>query len=187
MKMIIGLGNPGASYKTTRHNIGFMVVDGLCDRYNVKLDQRKFKAQFTIVRVKEDKVLLVKPLTYMNNSGEAVKALMNYYDIELDDVLVIFDDLDLPCGKLRLRVNGNSGGHKGIKSLITHLKDKNFKRIRIGIDKDILIDTADYVLGKPTSGQKKLLKVAIGNAVMAADEFIDSDFALVMNKYNRNE
>jgi len=187
MKMIIGLGNPGIDYRKTRHNVGFMVIDELCAKHNIKLDQRKFKGQFAIARIGKEKVLLLKPLTYMNNSGEAVSALAKYYDINIEDILVIFDDLDLPCGKLRLRVNGNSGGHKGIKSLITYLGSKEFKRIRIGIDKDPLILTMDYVLGKPTSGQKKLLKAAIEKAALAATDFIDIDFSLVMNKYNKHE
>jgi len=187
MKMIVGLGNPGLKYKATRHNMGFMVIDGLCDKYGFRLDQKKFNALYGLAKIRKEKVLLVKPLTFMNNSGEAVGALARYYEIDLEDVVVVYDDLDLPCGKLRLRNSGDSGGHKGIKSLISHLGSKDFKRIRVGIDKDQLMETADYVLGKPNSEQKKLLKPTIEKAVMAADEFIDNDFALVMNKYNKHE
>lgn len=185
--MIIGLGNPGAKYKATRHNIGFMVVDALMEKLRIKLDQRKFQAEYALVTINQEKVLIAKPLTFMNNCGEAIASLMRYYQIHSDDIIVIYDDVDLPCGKLRLRSQGNSGGHNGIKSIIKHSGTKDFKRIRIGIDKDPLIVTADYVLGKPNTGQKKLLKLAIVLAADAAYEFIDTDFNLVMNKYNTHE
>ena len=185
--MIVGLGNPGSPYKATRHNLGFLVVDGLCDKYGIKLDKRKFKGQYAIYQKNSTKVLLVKPLTFMNNCGEAIAPLMNYYQIALADILVIYDDLDLPCGKLRLRSSGNSAGHNGIKSLIKHLGSKDFKRIRIGIDKDPLMVTADYVIGKPNTAQRKLLKPVIELAIAAADDFIETDFDLVMNKYNKHE
>ena len=185
--MIVGLGNPGRKYKSTRHNIGFMVIDELVRLFNAELDARKFKGEYTIITVKNEKVLLVKPLTFMNLCGECVAPLMGYYKIKLEDLVVIYDDLDLPCGKVRLRVNGGSAGHNGLKSLIKHLGSQEFKRIRIGIDKDPLMLTIDYVIGKPTGAQKKLLKPAIEKAALAVKEYLEEDFSAAMNKYNKNE
>ena len=185
--MIIGLGNPGGQYKNTRHNIGFMVIDELIRLFDVKLELRKFKGKYTILTLNGEKVLLVKPETYMNLCGECVAPLMGYYKIALEDIVVIYDDLDLPCGKVRLRPNGGSAGHNGLKSLIKHLGSKEFKRIRIGIDKDPLILGMDYVIGKPTGEQKKLLKKAVEKAALAIREYLDHDFVSAMNIYNKNE
>ena len=187
MKMIVGLGNPGRKYKGSRHNLGFMVIDDLCNLLKVSLDQKKFKAEYGIFRVDEKKVMIVKPLTFMNLCGEAVAPLLGYYKLNLEDLVVIYDDLDLPCGRLRLRKEGGDGGHNGIKSLISHLGTKEFKRIRIGIDKDPLMVTADYVLGKPSLTQRKLLKPIISTAVTAAKDYVNHDFDWLMNKYNHHE
>jgi len=185
MKMIIGLGNPGGRYKATRHNLGFLVVDEICNRLQVKLDKKKFKNQYTIVARDDETVMLLKPLTYMNNCGEAIASMMRYYAVEIADILVIYDDLDLPSGKLRLRESGNSAGHNGIKSIIQYLKTKDFKRLRVGIGKDPLQDSADYVLGKFTTKEKKAIKAAIEKATAAALAFVSCDFPSVMNEYNK--
>ena len=118
MKLIIGLGNPGKAYEDTRHNIGFKVIDYLAAQWNAPLTQSKFKGMYSVTHRPEGKVILLKPLTYMNLSGESVSALMEYYDVALKDIIVIYDDLDLPTGQLRLRQKGSAGGHNGIKSLI---------------------------------------------------------------------
>lgn len=185
--MIVGLGNPGGKYKNTRHNIGFMVIDELLASFSAKLDMRKFKGKYTILTVNEEKVLLVKPVTYMNLCGECVAPLMGYYKIALEDIVVIYDDLDLPCGKVRLRPNGGSAGHNGLKSLIKYLGSQEFKRVRIGIAKDPEMLTIDYVIGKPTGEQKKLLKAAVAKASLALREYLAADFVTAMNKYNKNE
>ena len=187
MKMIVGLGNPGRIYQATRHNIGYQVIDKFCDIQEITLNQKKFKGSYIKTKIRDVDVLVLKPLTFMNESGKAVKSLALYYGINIEDILVIYDDLDLPCGKLRLRERGNSGGHKGIKSIISELADKEFKRLRIGIDNDKSMVTPDYVLKKPTLEQKKLLKPTIIKAAKAADAFIDQDFNLVMNKFNKHE
>ncbi|MGB4984641.1 MAG: aminoacyl-tRNA hydrolase [Erysipelotrichaceae bacterium] len=183
MKMIIGLGNFGKEYANTRHNVGFMCVDQISDKLSISLNNEKFKAMYG----KNNEVILVKPLTYMNNSGMAVRPLMDYFKIDIDDIIVIYDDLDLPCGKIRLRESGGAGGHNGIKSLISHLGGNNFKRIRVGIDKNPLIDTADYVLGRFDCKQKEVLEPAIIRASEGAIAFLKKDFKLVMNEYNTND
>ncbi len=133
MKIIAGLGNPGKEYEHTRHNMGFDVIDELARRWHVTLWKEDMKAEIGQTLVNGEKVLLVKPLTYMNNSGEAVGAIARYYKVDLDDIYIICDDLDLPPGKTRIRKKGASGGHNGIKSLIAHLGSENFTRFRIGV------------------------------------------------------
>ena len=183
--MIVGLGNPGASYKATRHNMGFIVIKALSDTWGVELNQRKFKARYCQLMVEQTKVMLVQPLTYMNNSGEAVGFLRSYFDIAIEDILVIVDDVDLPCGKIRLRSKGNSGGHNGLKSIIKVLGTSEFKRIRIGVGKDPLVLGMDYVLGKPSKQEKLLLEPALARAKEAAMAFMTEDFTMVMNEYNK--
>ena len=150
MKILAGLGNPGKEYEHTRHNMGFDVIDILAKRWNVSAWKETMKAETAAVVVNGEKVLLVKPLTYMNNSGEAVGAIANYYKVGLDDIYIICDDLDLPPGKVRIRKKGSAGGHNGIKSLIAHLGSEGFTRFRIGVghpqDGHTVIE---HVLGRP--------------------------------------
>lgn len=161
MKMIIGLGNPGKQYEKTRHNIGFHVIDELADRWGpAPVMQTKFNGMYTIIHRPEGKVMLVKPLTYMNLSGECVRPLMDYYDITPEEIVVIYDDLDLSPGTIRLRQKGSAGGHNGMKSLIAHLGTDGFNRIRVGIDRPSSgMKVADYVLSsfskeeQPVMGQ----------------------------------
>ena len=144
MKCIVGLGNPGKEYENTRHNTGFMVIDALCDFYHVQLNEKKFKANYCKLKINNQDVLLVKPQTYMNLSGEAVVSLMNYYKIELKDLLVISDDLDLAFGKVRFRRSGNDGGQRGLRSIIQYLKTNQFSRCKIGIGRDTKIAVIDF-------------------------------------------
>lgn len=184
MKLIVGLGNPEKKYLDTFHNMGFLCVDKIADELNIQFDNNKFHSVFAKTKVDKETVLVVKPLTYMNNSGLAVREIMDYYDIAISDLLVIYDDLDLPCGKIRLREKGNAGGHNGIKSINQHLGSIDYKRIRIGIDRHEYMSTVDYVLSKPSNDQIKLLKMALDDSAAAAIEFIKTDFNKVMNKYN---
>lgn len=186
MKLIVGLGNPGKSYEKTRHNVGFMVLDKLIQDLNLKT-QTKFKGEFTQTTLNGESVVLLKPHTFMNLSGESVRLVKDFYKIEDPDILVIYDDLDLPVGKLRLREKGSSGGHNGIKSIISHLHHQDFKRIRIGIDKDPLIVTADYVLGKFSKNDQIPLKTAIDKASQACQDFCTQNFVDVMTRYNTSE
>lgn len=184
MKIIVGLGNPGKQYENTRHNAGFLVLDQILKELNISLDKNKFNADYTIYFHNGEKVLFVKPLTYMNESGTAVQALMDFYDIDPNDLLVIHDDLDLPVGKIRIRYQGSSGGQKGMGNIIDHLGTKELKRIRVGISNNKLIDTKDYVLGKFTKEEKEELDIAFEKAKKAAIAFLDHPFEDVMSKYN---
>lgn len=183
MKMIVGLGNPGKQYERTRHNSGFMAVDKVAEKLNLNIDKKEFAA----LTAKNNQVILVKPQTYMNNSGEAVSQIMKYYHIDINDLLIIYDDLDLKYGQLRLRLKGSSGGHNGIKSIINYIHSENFKRIRIGIEKNPLIETADYVLGKVEKDKQQLFDDSIEKASQAAIEFITDEFEKIMNKYNKGD
>ena len=183
MKMIVGLGNPGKQYERTRHNSGFMAVDKVAEKLNLNIDKKEFAA----LTAKNNQVILVKPQTYMNNSGEAVSQIMKYYHIDINDLLIIYDDLDLKYGQLRLRLKGSSGGHNGIKSIINYIHSENFKRIRIGIEKNPLIETAEYVLGKVEKDKQQLFDDSIEKASQAAIEFITDEFEKIMNKYNKGD
>lgn len=186
MKLIVGLGNPGTSYKFTRHNCGFEVIDLLSQELQIPLNKEKFKGLFGKGKYSGEDVILLKPQTYMNLSGESVGQIINFYKIKKEDIVVIYDDLDMPTGKLRLRVKGGAGGHNGIKSLISHLGTQDFKRIRIGIDKDNLIPVVDYVLGKFSPIQIPLIEEGFKQAKQAVIEYLkNDDFSQVMNKYNR--
>ena len=189
-KIIVGLGNPGLKYKYTRHNIGFMFIDSLKKDFNLDfhLDKNlKCMIAENIIDINNEKikVLFVKPITFMNNSGECVEKVMNYYKTNIDDLLVIHDDLDLPVAKVRIRPHGSSGGQKGMQSIIDHLKTSDIKRIRIGIDKDG--DTIDYVLSKfPKADKEKIDNVLYQSKQMVMD-FLTMKFENFMNEYNRNE
>lgn len=186
MKVLVGLGNPGRQYEETRHNIGFMVIDELADRWNIPLSQSKFKGIFGQGVVNGEKVLLVKPLTYMNLSGETVRPLLDFYKLDIEDLVVIYDDLDLPVGKLRLRQKGSAGGHNGIKSLIQHLQTQNFNRIRMGIDRPTNGQSiSDYVLGRFSEEERPDIDSTVKKAAEACEEALSKDFLQVMNTFNQ--
>ncbi|MCD7839626.1 MAG: aminoacyl-tRNA hydrolase [Erysipelotrichaceae bacterium] len=184
MKLIVGLGNPGKEYINTRHNVGFMVMDALSQEFSVDINIKKFKGEYIKFKYKGEDIIFLKPLTYMNNSGESIIQCMHFFKIDIDDLLVIYDDLDMPTGKLRLRETGGSGGHNGIKSIIAQTGTQNFKRIRIGIEKDKRINTIDYVLGKFTPLQQPLINEGVNKAVEAVKTYLDKGFNAAMNSYN---
>ncbi|MGP4063135.1 aminoacyl-tRNA hydrolase [Halobacillus sp. H74] len=185
MKCIVGLGNPGKKYEQTRHNVGFMVIDELADKNGWSLNQKKFSGMYTMERVNGEKVILLKPQTYMNLSGESLRPLMDYFDIELEDVLVIYDDLDLPPGKIRLRKKGGHGGHNGIRSIIEQLGTKEFKRLRIGVGRpEGSKSVIDHVLGSFTSEEKEAVRESIQQATDACGAWTTYSFNEVMNDYN---
>ncbi|MFV0381580.1 MAG: aminoacyl-tRNA hydrolase [Breznakia sp.] len=184
MKLIVGLGNPGVEYEKTRHNAGFMAMDEIAKILHITYDQKKFKGVYTKARIKGEKVYLLKPQTYMNLSGECVQKMMDYFDIDPQDILVMYDDLDLATGQLRLRKKGSSGGQKGMKNIMQHIGSQELKRIRIGIDKDARIPTIDYVLGKVSKEDKAAFETGITNAAKAAIAFVHEDFEKVMQDYN---
>lgn len=186
MKCIVGLGNPGKQYEHTRHNIGFEVIEALSSKLQIPLDQSKFKGLYGIGFHKGEKVLLLKPLTYMNLSGESIRACLDYYQINLEDLLVVYDDLDLPVGKIRLRQKGSAGGHNGIKSTVTHLGTQQFNRIRIGIDRPQSgMSVPDYVLGRFHKEEQPLILEAVEKSAEACVAWLESPFLQVMNEFNQ--
>ncbi|MCE5039396.1 aminoacyl-tRNA hydrolase [Staphylococcus auricularis] len=186
MKCIVGLGNIGKRFEMTRHNIGFEVIDHLLESNHFELDKQKFKGAYTIERLGNEKVMFIEPMTMMNLSGEAVGPLMEYYNVEPEDLLVLYDDLDLPQGQVRLRQKGSAGGHNGMKSIIKRIGTNEFKRIRIGIDRPTNgMSVPDYVLQKFSPEEMKTMDKVIEHAAQAVEAFIESSrFDNVMNKYN---
>lgn len=186
MKLIVGIGNPGKQYENTRHNVGFMALDRIADHYNVSFDESKFKSVYTTIRVRNERVILMKPETYVNLSGSAVLSMMNYFNIDVEDVLVIYDDLALPTGKVRVRYKGSGGGHNGISNIIDYLKTKEFKRLRIGIDNNPLFNRADYVLGRFSKDDMQALDKTFKKLIDVPQDFVSESFSDFMNKYNRD-
>lgn len=185
MKLIIGLGNPGKQYEKTRHNVGFMVIDKLSKDLTIPLDRQKFNGIYGVGHISGEKVILLKPLTYMNLSGECIRPLMDFYDINDEDIVVIYDDLDLPVGKTRLRTKGSAGGHNGIKSMILHLATQDFNRIRVGIDRpNNGMKISDYVLGHFTKENEQGINEAIERSSDACVKWLSTSFTQVMNEYN---
>ncbi len=184
MKLIVGLGNPGKEYEKTRHNVGFMVLERLSQEMNVSISNSKFKGEYVKFKYKGEDIILLKPMTYMNLSGESVIQVMNFFKLDVNDLLVIYDDLDMPVGKLRLRESGSAGGHNGIKSIIAHVGTQSFKRIRVGIDRHPQIKVVDYVLGRFRKEEQPLIEEGIENAVKAVQVYLDKDFHAAMNAFN---
>lgn len=184
MHLIIGLGNVGRRYSGTRHNVGFDTIDYLAYKNRIKLDKAKFNSVFADYRINEEKVLLVKPTTYMNRSGFAVVDLKNFYKIPIENIIVIYDDVDLEMGKLRIRPSGSAGTHNGMKSVIHQLGTDNFPRIRIGVGKDDRMDLAAYVLQKFPEDEREIIKEIIEKAGDAAEEIIKRDINRAMNNFN---
>jgi PTH1 family peptidyl-tRNA hydrolase len=185
MKLYIGLGNPGKKYENTRHNIGFMCIDALAEKWNVTLNQTKFNGMYGTIHRPEGKVMLLKPLTFMNLSGECVRPMMDYFDIDTEDIIVIYDDLDLETGKLRLRQKGSAGGHNGMKSIIQHIGTQQFNRIRVGIDRPPAgMKVADYVLSKFSKEEGPIVEEAIDQVVAACEASLTKKFIEVMNDFN---
>lgn len=186
MKMIVGLGNIGTRYDETRHNTGFMVVDQLARDYHLgAFTHLKQEAVAVSGVINGEKVMLVKPTTFMNDSGRAVGPLVDYYDIDLDDLVIVNDDLDMPVGKVRLKTHGASGGHNGLKSIISALGTKNFNRVKVGIDHPQHGTVVSHVLGKFSKEERPKFNQAVEQAEHALEDWINGeDFAKLMNAYN---
>ena len=184
MKLIVGLGNPGKEYENTRHNTGFLVIDSFAKKNNIEITKKKYNGLYGEFTLNKEKVLLLKPQTYMNLSGESVARFVNFYKIDINDILVINDDLDLEIGRLRLRKNGQSGGHNGLKNIALNLGTNDFKRLRVGISKNKQIDTKDYVLGRFTSEEKIILEKVIEETDNILTDYVKLDFEKLMSKYN---
>ena len=187
MYIIAGLGNPTKEYQNTRHNIGFDIIDKLADTYSIDVLEKKHKALIGKGIIEGEKVILAKPQTFMNLSGESVRALADYYKIaEKQELIVIYDDISLDVGQLRIRKRGSAGGHNGIKSILSHLGHDVFPRIKVGVgDKPSGYDLADYVLGHFSPDEKKIMEEAAINAIGAVREITAGQIDQAMNRYNK--
>ena len=186
MKLIVGLGNPGKKYEHTRHNMGFDAVDLFATQVQIDIDKEAFKGLVGRGKVYDEDIYVLKPTTFMNLSGESVREIVNYFKIELEDIIVVYDDMALAPGNIRLRPSGSSGGHKGMQNIITNLGSENIKRIRIGIGEPTY-DTIDYVLSKPLKDEKPLIDKSIELATEALKEMLKNGFDKTMTKYNHKE
>ena len=183
MKLIVGLGNPGKKYERTRHNMGFMTVDLLSDISQIDIDKEVFKGLLGRGKLFDEDILLFKPQTFMNLSGEAVQPLAHFFKIDIKDIIIVYDDMALPPGTIRMRLSGSSGGQKGMQNIIEKFGTEEIKRIRIGIGEPPF-DAIDYVLSKPTKDEQILIDEAINRAVEALKETIKTNFDRAMSKYN---
>jgi PTH1 family peptidyl-tRNA hydrolase len=183
--LLVGLGNPGREYKDNRHNVGFMLIDRLCVLLDVRVNRLQSKALVAVAAYRGSKIILAKPQTYMNLSGQAVRGLARFYKLPLENVMVAHDDLDLPFGAIRIRPAGGPGGQKGVASIIEHLGSKDFPRLRIGIGRPPgRMDPADYVLQDFPSADLVTLSETLGRAAEAALVFVTEGVEVAMNRFN---
>ena len=186
MYVIAGLGNPGREYEGTRHNVGFMTLDALADKYNIDVREKAFKGLIGKGVIEGNKVILVKPQTYMNLSGECIRQVMDYYKVDPSEFIVIYDDISLVPGGIRIRKKGSAGGHNGIKNIIANLGTDHFMRVKVGVgEKPKNWDLADYVLSPFTKDERPLVNLAIEHAAKAIEQMLNGDVDAAMNEYNR--
>lgn len=187
MFIIVGLGNPTAEYAGTRHNVGFDVIDQIADKYNISVTERKHRAFCGKGIIGGQKVILVKPQTYMNLSGESVRSVLDFYKVDVEtELLVIFDDISLDVGQLRIRKKGSAGGHNGIKNIIQHLGTNVFQRIKVGVgEKPKDYDLADYVLGHFSKGEREQMEEGYKKAVNAVELMLQGEVDAAMNEFNK--
>lgn len=184
MKLIVGLGNPGKEYERTRHNIGFMVIDNYANKKNILMNKIKFNGVYGEIKEKNEKIILLKPQLYINLSGDVIKKYIDFFKIKIEDILIINDDLDLEFGKYKLKENGSSAGHNGLKNIEINLQTSAYKRLKIGISNNKTISTKDYVLGNINEDEIKQIKPVIDLTFDIINDFIENSFELLMNKYN---
>jgi PTH1 family peptidyl-tRNA hydrolase len=183
-KLIVGLGNPGRKYAHNRHNVGFQCLDRLAQAHGLSFTQRRAKASLALGKIADVRVVLARPLTYMNLSGQAVRPLVSFYKLSLEDILVIHDDLDLPLGTTRLRPEGGSGGHKGMRSIIEALGSQAFPRLRVGISRPPGNDAVSYVLSDFTADEQITLESVYERVMAAVELFLRKGIEAAMNAYN---
>lgn len=186
MKVFVGLGNPGTKYKDTRHNAGFLAVDKFAELARVEIDKKDFKGLFTSFNFDGERIFLFKPQTFMNLSGQAVVQIMNFFKVDIEDLYIIYDDMDLSPGNIRLKEDGSSGGQKGMQNIVELLGTTMIKRIRVGIGKP-LYDGVDHVLTVPTGEEKEAFLEGVEKASNAIKDLLKHDFSEVMKKYNQKE
>lgn len=185
MYVVVGLGNPGKKYDVTRHNIGFEVIDEMARTNQIKMTKVKFKALVGEGQIHGEKVILMKPQTFMNLSGQAVREVMNFYQLDMDRLIVVYDDIDLDVGKLRIRKKGSGGSHNGMRNILLQMKDENFPRVRVGVGRPQGHQAlADYVLAKFSSQEQKVLVPIVMDSVSAIELMIKEDVDLAMNRFN---
>ena len=185
MKAIIGLGNPGMKYAGTRHNIGFDAVTAIADKYNLSINNKKFKGVYADGHIAGEKVLLVQPQTFMNLSGECVREVADFYKLNPDEIIIICDDINLDVGRLRIRKKGSAGGHNGLKNIIAHLGTEEFPRIRVGVgEKTEGWDLADYLLARFDKDSEPVIREALANVVGAVETWISEGIDAAMNRFN---
>ena len=184
MYIIVGLGNPGKQYENTRHNMGFLAVDLLAEKYNIDVNKIKFKALVGEGRIAGQKVLLVKPQTYMNLSGEAVRQAMDFYKIDPEELIVIYDDIDIPTGTFRIRKKGSPGTHNGMRNIFQHIQTNDFPRIRVGIGSGKKENLIGYVTGGISKSEQEVLADVLKNSADAAACIIEKGIDKAMNEYN---
>ncbi len=187
MKLIVGLGNPGPEYKNTRHNVGFMAVEAMASRFGVDKQQSKYNAMLGHCSIKGEKALLLKPLTYMNLSGRSVLPAMQFYKLNPEQLMVIYDDMDLAPGQLRIRKSGGAGGHKGMLSIINSLGTQEFPRMRIGIGRPEHHNNVDWVLSKLDREDQEIIQSTVESTVDAVEKWIKLGIDAAMNEFNRRE
>ncbi len=196
MKLIVGLGNPGDEYKNTRHNVGFMVLDSWMNYHNYKFDKTKFNGEYSIIKYNNEDVIILKPLSFMNLSGTVVLSFVNYFKIDIDDILVIYDDKDIELGSVKLKKNGSCGGHNGIRNIIDNLKTDKFKRLKVGLSISTTLsvflelsknntDMVSFVLGKFSNVEKCKLDNVLKETNNILDDYFTLTFDNLMNKYNK--
>lgn len=183
MFLVVGLGNPGSQYEDTRHNIGFKVIDNIAKEYNIEINRQKFKGIYGEGFIENEKVILLKPTTYMNLSGESIREVIDFYKLSNEEVIVIYDDISLNVGRLRIRDKGSAGGHNGIKSIIAHLGTDVFPRIKVGVGQPN-VDLVKYVLGNFTKEEMEVLEESIDAATKAVREMVKNNTTAAMNKFN---
>lgn len=185
MYLIVGLGNPEEDYSNTRHNMGFDTINEISKRYNINITKRKFKGLYEICNIEGKKVILLKPQTFMNLSGESIKEIVEYYNISIENIIVIYDDMDIEKGSIKIRKKGGPGSHNGMKSIVENLGSKDFTRIRIGIGKpENEFDKINYVIGHVGKEEMEILKEGVKKAADAVIEILKSDVDTAMNKFN---
>lgn len=184
MKLIVGLGNPGKEYVNTKHNMGFKAIDEIAKSKNIIIDKKKFNGLYNEFIENGEKIILLKPQMYINLSGDVIKKYLDFYKIDIDNLLVISDDLDMEIGKLKIKYKGSSGGHNGLKNIENNLKTNEYKRIKIGISNNKNIDTKNYVLSKFTKDEEKIIDEIISLFPKILDDYFKLSFDNLMNKYN---
>lgn len=185
MYCIVGLGNPGLKYENTRHNAGFLTIDYLANKFGIDVKKSKFKSLYGQGVISGQKVMLVKPQTYMNNSGEAVREIKNFYKFDIDKLIVIYDDIDIEFGTIRIRKKGSAGTHNGMKSIIYQIQDDKFPRIKIAVGKKpVYMDLANFVLSGFTEKEAEVIREEIKLAADSIETMIESSIDMSMNKFN---